>query len=262
VAMATPDSPQDQGLALLARAGGRTTGTISGVANRVEPGVSWSPDSSAVAFCIRSREHQATRVVRVSPVRGTALPELRIVPPAEGRCAPAYTFDGRPATTDGRHVFVGRTRLPIGHLLEKLAGGGPLDVAVTAMAWSPDGLVVAVARRGPEEDGQAVLVTIRRDGQVIRTDHPPQGLIDAMGVSPDGAWLWLEYAISGATRLIPLNAPDGSVAVLGSARGMAFSPDSRFIAIAFPGELRIVDLSTGGSRSITDTDPVSVSWTA
>jgi hypothetical protein len=44
-------------------------------------------------------------------------------------------------------------------------------------------------------------------------------------------------------------------------RGLAFSPDARYIAVALPGELRIIEMGTGSSTSITDVDPVSVSWT-
>jgi hypothetical protein len=143
----------------------------------------------------------------------------------------------------------------------RLAGGGPRDVAVTALAASPAGLVLSVTRRGTGRDGQALLVTVRSDDQVIRVDHAPRGLIDAIGVSPGGAWLSVEYAGLRATRLIPLNALNRPAAVPAVTRGLAFSPDARFVAVALPGELRIVDLRTGSSTSLTDVDPISVAWT-
>jgi hypothetical protein len=62
-------------------------------------------------------------------------------------------------------------------------------------------------------------------------------------------------------RLIPQYAAHRPAAVPAVSRGVAFSPDGRFIAAALPGELRIVDLRTGRSTSITDVDPISVAWT-
>ncbi len=246
-------------LELLAN-GLHSAGEIHVRADTVHPGVSWSPDGSAVAFCTSHGRRPAVVVVNVSAVSGSGEPGAGAL--AAGRCRPAFLPGGELATSDGRHVFVGATRLPVDHNLMRLAGGGPLDVAVTAMAASPAGLVLAVVRRGPpDRERQTLLVTVRPDGEVVRIDHPPRGLIDAIGVSPDGAWLSVEYAIAGGTRLIPLDAPQRPAAVPAITRGVAWSPDGRLMAVALPGQLRIVDLRSGRSTSITDVDPISVSWT-
>jgi hypothetical protein len=229
-------------------------------ADALSPAVAWAPDGSAVAFCVTRGRRPAVVTLHLNASGGGSAPELRIGRPAVGRCQPTFTFDGQLATSDGRHVFLGATRLPVDDALRQLAGGGQLDVVVRAMAASPAGLVLAVGRREPPDgEGRMLLVTVRRDGAVVRIDHPPPGLIDAIGVSPDGAWLSAEYA--GGTRLISLDASRRRAAVPAVMRGVAWSPDGRLVAVALAGELRIVDLHTGRSTSITDADPVSVSWT-
>lgn len=254
-----PPSPPGN-LQLLAR-GLHPVGVIGIRSDAVQPGVAWASNSLLAAVCVRRGGQEALVQMKFSAPTGTAAPAQHVGDPLAGRCQPAFTADGRYATSDGRHVFVDGRRLPISHLLMRLTGGGPLDVAVTALAASPAGLVLSVTRRGPERDGQALLVTVRRDNQVIRIDRPPRGLIDAIGVSSDGAWLWVEYATSGGVRLIPLYAANRPAALPAVTRGLAFSPDGRFVAAALPGELRIVDMRTGRSTSITDVDPISVSWT-
>jgi hypothetical protein len=170
--------------------------------------------------------------------------------------------DERLATSDGRHVFAGGRRVPVSPPLKRLAGGGPLNVEVTAVAAAPGGLVLAVHRREQAgAGGPTTLVTIRSDGSVIRFDTPPDGLIDVICVAADGVWLSVHYANSGATRLIPLATAQRPAAIPAVTRGLAFSPDGRFIAAALPGQLRIVDLRTGRSTSITNVDPISVAWT-
>jgi hypothetical protein len=254
-----PPSPPGN-LQLLAQ-GLHSAGVIGVRADAVQPGVAWARSSLLAAVCVRRGGQEAVVQMKFSAPAGIAAPEQHVGDPLTGRCQPAFTLGSQFATSDGRHVFLDGRRLPLDHQLMRLAGGGPLDVAVTALAASPAGLVLSVTRRGPDSDGQALLVTVRSDNQVIRVDRPPRGLIDAIGVSPDGAWLSVEYAISGDVRLIPMYAANRPAAVPAVTRGLAFSPDARYIAVALPGELRIIEMGTGSSTSITDVDPVSVSWT-
>jgi WD40 repeat protein len=137
-----------------------------------------------------------------------------------------------------------------------------LDLRITAMAASPGGLVMAVARSRPfGVDEQALLVTVRRDGGLIRVDRPPRGLIETISASPDGAWLSIEFAFSGQVRLIGINATKLPAGVPEVTRSLAWSPDGRFVAVALSGELRIVDLVTGASISLNEVRPTSLSWT-
>jgi hypothetical protein len=253
-----PSSPPGN-LQLLAQ-GLHAVGVIGIRADAVQPGVAWASNGLLAAVCVRRGGQDAVVQMKFSAPTGTAAPDQHVGDPLAGRCQPAFTPDGRFATSDGRHVFLDGRRLPLDEQLTRLAGGGPLDVAVTALAASPAGLVLSLARRGAQRDGQSLLVTVRRDNQVIRIVRPPRGLIDAIGSSSDGAWLWVEYAVSGDVRLIPVYT-DRPAAFPAVTRGIAFSPDARFIAAALPGELRIVDLRTGRSTSLTDVDPVSVAWT-
>jgi hypothetical protein len=237
-------------------------GVIGVRSDAVQPGVSWLSNSRVAAVCVRHGGQEAVVQMKLSAPAGTAVADQHLGSPVAGRCQPAFNADGRLVTSDGRHVFVGGARLAFSPPLKRLAGGGPLDVAVTAVAAAPGGLVLAVHRPVPAgAGGPTTIVTIRSDGSVIRFDTPPDGLIDAICVTADGVWLSVHYANSGATRLIPLAAAQRPAAIPAVTRGLAFSPDGRFIAAALPGELRIVDLRTGRSTSITDVDPMSVAWT-
>jgi hypothetical protein len=175
------------------------------------------------------------------------------------------SFNGRRVRTSKRHDFgdifhVRANGLDIGY---EVAGGGPLDVHIMAMAASPGRLVIAFARRlPPGEDEQASLVNVRRDGgRPIRIDDPPLGLIDAIDVSPSGAWLSIEYALSGRVRMIPTTTANRPAAIPETTNGLAWSPNGRFVAVALSGELRIVDLVTGASTSLPEVRPTSLAWT-
>jgi hypothetical protein len=258
-----PQSPRPPGsLALLAADGLHTIGLIGVRSDAVSPGISWTPDGSAVALCVKRGQQQTVLTVRAQAAAPLSL--QRLAPLVQGRCQPAFMLNSALATSDGRQVYVGQKRLPFGHLLANSLGVGPLDVTVTAMAASSAGLVLALVRRAPSgaQGGRTLLVTVHTDGSLIRVDRPPSGLVDAIGASPDGAWLSAQYANGGGTVLIPVNAARRPPAVPPVTRGLAWSPDGRFIAVALPGEVRIVDVVSGDSTAITDVDPTAVSWTA
>jgi WD40 repeat protein len=265
LALASQDDPQSPrppaSLKLLARDGLHVVGVIGVRSDAVSPGVTWTPDSSAVAFCTERGPQQAVEVVRVPAVSGIGVSGQQFARVVEKRCHPAFMLNSALATSDRRHVYLAGKRLSIDRLLTHLTGGGPVDVRVTAMAASPAGLVIAVARNGAlGVDEQALLVTVRGDGGVIRVDHPPRGLIDTVSASPDGAWLAIEYAFSGQVRLIRIKVTS-LPAVPEVTRSLAWSPDGRFVAVALSGELRIVDMFTGASTSLTEVRPTSLSWT-
>jgi hypothetical protein len=228
----------------------------------VQPGVSWASNSLEAAACIRRGQQRAVVAMRFSANIGISVHDQPSGRPITGRCQPAFTADGRLVTSDGRNVYADVERLPIGRMLPRLVGVGQLDVQVTAVAAAPGGLVLAVHRRVPAGvEGPNTLVSIHSDGSVIRFDRAADGLIAAIGVSPDGFWLSVQYANSGATRLVSLAGARRPAAIPTVTRGLAWSPDGHFVAAALPNELRIVDLRTGRSTSITDIDPISVSWT-
>jgi hypothetical protein len=266
VALASQDDPQSPrppaSLKLLARDGLHVIGVIGVRSDAVSPGVTWTPDSSAVAFCTEGGQRRAVEVVRVPAGSGLGVPGQQFARVVGNRCQPAFMLDSSLATSDGRHVYLDARRLPVGRVLAHAIGGGPVDLGITAMAASPSGLVITVARSLPLGfDEQALLVTVRRDGGLIRIDHPPRGVIDMISASPDGAWLSIEYAFSGQVRLIPLNARNLPARVPEVTRSLAWSPDGRFVAVALSGELRIVDLVTGASTSLSEVRPTSLAWT-
>jgi hypothetical protein len=267
LALASQDDPESPrppaSLKLLARDGLHVVGVIGVRSDAVSPGVTWTPDSSAVAFCTERGQQRAVEVVRVPAVSGIGVSGQQFARVVENRCQPAFAFGSALATSDGRHVYVDAERLPIDGLLTQVAGGGPLDVHIMAMAASPGRLVIAFARRlPPGEDEQASLVNVRRDGgRPIRIEDPPRGLIDAIDVSPSGAWLSIEYALSGRVRMIPTTTANRPAAIPETTNGLAWSPNGLFVAVALPGEIRIVNLVTGASTSLHEVRPTSLSWT-
>lgn len=257
-----PQSPRPPGRLELLAGDLHSVGVIGVRSDAVSPGVAWAPDSSEIALCITRGQQQAVEVVRVPVVLGIGVPGQQFARVVENRCHPAFMLNASLATSDGRHVYVDAKRVPIDGLLTHLAGGGPLDVHVMAIAASRGGLVIAVARRlPPGEDEQASLVTVRKDGLGILIDDPPRGLIDAMDVSPSGAWLSIEYALSGRVRMIPTNAAILPAAIPETTNGLAWSPNGLFVAVALPSELRIVNLVTGASTSLPAANPTSLAWT-
>jgi hypothetical protein len=257
-----PQSPRPPGtLELLARDGLHPIAVIGVRSDQVSPGVTWTPDSSAVAVCFKQGRLQTVEVVRVPAVSGIGVSGQQFARVLDDRCYPTFTPNSALATSDGRHVFLDDEPLPVSRVLAHAIGGGPVDLRITAMAASPRGLVMAVARSRPlGVDEQALLVTVRDNGGLIRVDLPPRGLIDTISASPDGAWLSIEYALSGQVRLIPLRATN-LPAVPEVTRSLAWSPDGRFVAAALSGELRIVDMVTGASTSLPEVRPTSLAWT-
>jgi hypothetical protein len=266
VALASQDDPQSPrppaSLKLLARDGRHVIGVIGVRSDSVSPGVTWTPDSSAVAFCTEGGQRRAVEVVRVPARSGLGVPGQQFARVVGGRCQPAFMLDSSLATSDGGHVYFDGQRLSLGRVLARAIGGGPANLSVTAMTASPSGLVMAVARSRPlGVDEQALLATVRSDGALIRVDRPPRGVIDGISASPDGAWLSIEYAFSGQVRLIPLNTTSLPARVPEVTRSLAWSPDGRFVAVALSGELRIVDLVTGAGTSLPEVRPTSLAWT-
>jgi len=249
-----PESPRPPGnLAVLSGRRLRTSAVIGVRSDAVSPGVSWSPDGSAVAFCVKRGDQEATVTVHVSSIHASS--------PIRHRCPPAWSGSTL-VTSDGRHVYLGAVRVSIAHLLTRALGAGPPDIRIAAIAASLQGLAVVVEQRLPEgvEPGASWLVTIDQQGGLVHLGRLPPGSVEAIGVSQPGTWLWVQHA-AGQARLLPLDRATRPPAAPAAARGYAFSPDGRFVVAALAGELRIIDLRSGRSTSLTDVDPMSVAWT-
>ncbi len=237
--------------ALLARDGARSILTsVFPRRTTLESSPTWAPDSSALAFCATRGAQPEVMRLQVSPTRYER--------PLRHRCAATWTRGSRLITSDGHHVYGQGQRL-IDRTLPLLVHGSRRSVEVTAMAESPAGLVLALSDRAVPN--RTMLVTVHPNGNVARIDLVPRGTVDAIGVSPDGAWLSIGYQITGATRIVAMDAAKPPPAVPALSRGLAFSPDGRFVAVALPGALRVVNLVTGDFVTLPHVDPSSVSWT-
>ena len=128
----------------------------------------------------------------------------------------------------------------------------------SAPAWAPDGqsLVVSLSRDG----GTQLFRVPRNGGTPQKLTHT--GINTEAAFSADGSQIYFTSDRGGAPQIYRMNAAGGPAqrVTFGSAQALspALSPDGKWLAyIAREGggyKLRIMDLATGTSRNLTDTN--------
>lgn len=207
----------------------------------------WSPDGREIAYAGPFRP-QAGYNIYIADRNGK---NARLLTRFEnGAGMPSWSPDGSTIAFNGSD----RT-YPYGIWLVPAAGGEPRRVTTEEsinQSWSADGNELLFARGpNPNADSGPVteLYTIRTDGTGLQRVTNLPGNQDSAAWSPDGKWIvfnWTtpfgnaDYLIhpdgTGLRRLTPL-----------AAGGMAWSPDSRYIAGIDPHtwRLQVIDVKTG-----------------
>ncbi len=199
--------------------------------------VSWSPDGSRVAFCVQTPTMR--EVLRVA--LGGAETVL------EHRCDPVWRSPaGEAMVTDGRRVLSASGRVIVSdRTLAEVVGAAPGRQAVTALAAGHGLTTLAVAqgRRHGIAVGPSALVVIGVHGQpVAQSVAQGTAAFSEVGLAPDGSAAWYFDGALRLVRVVDLAAGTGPNALTpATARWYAWSPSSRYVAVAEPDGIHVLD---------------------
>jgi WD40 repeat protein len=187
------------------------------------------------------------------------------LPGGTGLCGGSQTWspDGRTVATAGpASIRLWDTRQRTVERTLNTAG------RVTGCAFAPDGATLSAARGGKlllfalDARSGAAPVTFTAGAPVQQMHFAPDGVLAA--VSPDGSvWLWRIASHGPAAPTARLlgrvpNATASDATGAGMRPLLAFSPDSRTLAVGGPAEAVVVDVSDPGASHVVGSIPGTV----
>jgi hypothetical protein len=200
--------------------------------------VAWSPDGRRVAFCVQTPTMQAVLIKRLGGA-ATVLAH---------RCDPVWRSQaGEIAVSDGRRVLSAAGHVLVSdRTLAQLVGAVPGRQTVTALAARHGLMAVAVAqgRRTGLAVGPSALLVIGVHGQLVaRTRGGVTAVFSEVGIAPDGSTAWYFDGAVRRARVVDL-AAGGALrpGAPATARWYAWSPSARYVAVAEPDGIHVLDL--------------------
>jgi hypothetical protein len=249
-----PDAPSPPGRVVVLDGALRPRAITTVRADVVHPPVTWAPGGVFALICADGNDGRPQTVM----VDGVGIIRQRL-----GHvCRPAYLSPGVLATTDDQNVFLGQTKLTIAPQLAAAVHSGPGGYTVEALAAQRDTLLVSVASLNGSLVGPpgAVVVFDRRSGATRAFPVQRGGYANELGISPDGTSLWYRGGGTGDVSILS-NGRVLARSIPRVARGYAWSPDGRMLAVALNAGIEIYDLASGRHVTIGELDPARVSWT-
>lgn len=222
-------------------------------ADVVHPPAVWSPGSAIAAICADTAHGTRESVL----LAGSGVARLRL----DGMCRPTYLRDDVLATANDRDVYVDGEVLQLGGMLAESVQSVPGRYSVEALAGRQSTLLVSVAHSDGSRVGPpGAVVRLDLESGATRTFLVDRGgYANELGISPDGSAFWYRGAGTGTVTLVTDRLEARAIPHI--ARSYAWSPDSRFLAVALTSGIQIWDLVSGQHVTIDELDPARLSWT-
>lgn len=180
----------------------------------------------------------------------------------DGRWLALASVDGAVRLYDAKSGRLERVLLSYDHDLRSESTTEPWS-----LAWHPGGRVLAVGG-----DDKAVRLWDARAGKIIRVFSGLEGPVVRLAWSGDGAALACDAAVGQRDGVcsvwdLATNRPAQKHPTAPGGRGLAWSPDGRFLALCgnpLAGTLEILDLEQGSTRSLVTLDSAlsDIAWSS